>query len=144
MSQLAHHLDKILRLQDSMLDLVKQTGESVDELCPVTHHFAPGLYAREMLIPAGVTLVGKMHRFDHLCVVLRGRILVATETGTKEIVGPAMFTSPAGVKRAGVAIEDTVWITYHPTEKTDLAQIEADVIVPEAEVLSMVKKEALQ
>jgi hypothetical protein len=34
--------------------------------CPVRHYFAPGLYAREMTIPAGVTLTGAVHKTEHL------------------------------------------------------------------------------
>ena len=40
-----------------------------------------------------------------------------------------MFESKAGTKRAGLAHEDTVWITIHATKETDLKKIEANEIV---------------
>lgn len=139
-------LRKILDLQHLMQQQARANGEpeGADHLCPVAHHFAPGLYAREMLIPAGVTVVGKMHRHDHLATVARGRILIVSDEGETELVAPCTFTSRAGVKRAAHALEDTVFITYHPTPHTDVAMIEADVIVPEVEVLERAGMEAIQ
>lgn len=138
-------LAQILRLEGLMVEQCRETGEDVNVLCHVTHHFAPGLYAREMRIPAGVTVVGKMHRHAHLATVSKGRIVVVSEHGRQELCAGMTFVSTPGVKRAAHALEDTIFITYHPTEKTDLAEIEADVIVPEHEVIAMTAKtEALQ
>jgi hypothetical protein len=136
-------LRRVLALQNVLLEQGAVFGDT-DAVCPVKHHFSPGLYAREMFIPAGTVIVGKMHRHQHLAAVLRGRISIAGEDGASEVCGPALFVSQAMTKRAGYALEDTVWVTFHPTEKTDLADIEADVIVPESEVLAMSKQEAIQ
>lgn len=137
-------LEQIVRLQDAMLQATGKPLGDTDDVCPVTHHFAPGMYAREMFIPKGTVIVGKMHRHAHLSSVTKGRILVATEHGNREVSAPAVFVSEAGVKRAGYALEDTIWVTYHATEGTDLAEIEAELIVPESEVLEMVKRKELQ
>ena len=134
-------LSDILRLQDAMIAAMGNQG--TDDYCPVQHFFAPGMYARAMFIPAGGVLVGKMHRFEHLAAILTGRIRVASEFGDKEMFGPCLFVSPAGVKRAGFALQDTVWVTFHATEKTDLEEIERELIVPETEVLAMARQEAL-
>ena len=102
---------------------------------PVTHHFAPGLYCREMLIPAGVTVIGKIHRHAHFNIVLSGRVAVVTEFGQEIIEAGTRWVSQPGTKRAVTAITDTVWITFHPTEETDLAKIEEHVIAPTYEAL---------
>lgn len=136
-------LSRVMALQEAMLASGAVFG-AADEACPVRHHFAPGIYAREMFIKAGYTVVGKMHRHAHFALVLRGRILIAKEEGADEVCAPAFFVSQPLTKRAGHALEDTVWITFHPTEKTDPVDIEAEVIVPESEILEMLKKEALQ
>jgi hypothetical protein len=91
--------------------------------CPVRHHFAPGMYAREMTIPAGVILTSAVHKTEHLCTVSAGRILVFMEGGAVEIVAPYTFVSKPGAKRAGYALETTVWTTYHPTTTTDLDKL---------------------
>jgi hypothetical protein len=88
--------------------------------CPVVHHFAPGIYAREMTIPAGVTLTGAVHRTEHLNIVSKGRIAVSTDDGIKEVCSPYTFVSKPGTKRVGHALEETVWTTIHATETTDL------------------------
>lgn len=95
------------------------------------HHFADGLYAREITIPAGACVTGKMHRTGHLNFLVRGEITVWTEEGMKRLTAPAVLRSEPGVKRVGFAHTDTTWITVHATDETDVAQIEADIIVPE-------------
>lgn len=94
----------------------------------VTHHLAPGVYGREMVIPQGSVITGKVHRHAHLNVVTYGRCTVATPDGVREIVGPTIFTSLPGTKRAVFAHEETQWLTIHPTEETDLQKIENYVI----------------
>ena len=84
------------------------------------HYFAPGMYARELTIPAGVTLTGAVHKTEHLSVISAGRILVESGDGPVEICAPYTFVSQPGAKRAGFAIEATVWTTFHPTTTTDL------------------------
>ena len=80
-----------------------------------THHFAKGLYAREIFIPAGALLTGKVHKCEHLNIVSKGRIQVWTEDGMKEVCAPFTLVSRPGTKRVGLAIEDTVWTTIHST-----------------------------
>lgn len=95
---------------------------------PVKHHFAKGVYARELSIPAGTVLVGKVHLFENLNMVLRGRIAIYTEDGLREFEAGDVVVSPAGVKRAGYAIEDTVWMTVHGTDETDVDLIEKQFV----------------
>lgn len=97
-------------------------------IAPVDHVFAPGVYARCMNIPKGTMLTGKIHKTRHLNIVASGDISVATEDGLKRIKAPCIFVSEPNTKRAGHAHEDTVWITIHVTEETDLAKIEEEVI----------------
>ena len=92
------------------------------------HHFAPGVYAREMKIPKGVVVTGKIHKTTHLSIVSQGRISIATEEGNKIIEAPAIFVTKPGTKRAAYALEDTTFITIHVTEETDLEKIEQLVI----------------
>lgn len=91
---------------------------------PLSHHFIPGAYARELTIPAGTLLVGKIHKEPCFNFVSKGTITVVTEEGRKDITAPAFFRSEAGVKRVGYAHTETVWTTVHATEETDLDKIE--------------------
>jgi len=95
------------------------------------HHFADGIYVRELYIPAGTALVGKVHKTEHVCMLLKGRIVVATDDGERVIEAPAIVVSPAGTKRAGYALEDCIWVNVHPTSERDLSKIEQQFIEPE-------------
>lgn len=93
----------------------------------VDHHFADGIYVRTMFIPAGVALVGHIHK--HPCVSIvqaGGDIIVATEKGAMRLVGPCTLESPAGTKRAGYALKDTLFTTVHanPDDLRDVDVLE--------------------
>jgi len=92
----------------------------------VSHKFADGLYYREILIPKGSAMTGRVHKFSDMNVVFYGDMDILMEDGTmKRVVGPASFPGKAGVKQFGVANEDTLWATVHRTDLTDLEEIES-------------------
>lgn len=108
--------EKVYALEDEISKL-----PSVD--CPLWNHFAPGLYARKILIRKGTVLTGAVHKTEHLCII-SGDITVTTDDGMKRIVDPhAIISSNPGIKRAGYAHEDTYWTTVHATEETDLDKL---------------------
>ncbi len=117
----------ILSLQAALME-VSGDGAGIPD---TTHVFAPGSYARTMIIPAGQIVVGKMHRHAHLNIISYGKICVATYEGVVKKEGHSVFVSPPDVKRCVYAEEDTCWTTIHLTEETDLEKIEADVIIKE-------------
>ena len=53
----------------------------------------------------------------------------------KRIIAPYTFVSRPGTKRVGLAHADTVWVTIHATEETDLEKIEEEVIAASYEGL---------
>ena len=120
--------DNILALERSMLE------QPQVEIEP-THYFADGIYAREIVIPAGTLLTGKIHRTRHLNIVSKGKIAVVTEDGQKIIEAPCTFVAEAGTKRVGLALEDTVWTTIHASQETDLEKLETELIAPSFEAL---------
>jgi hypothetical protein len=99
-----------------------------NEMCPLKHTFAPGVYVREIFIPAGTLIVGKIHKHEHPNFLMSGEVSVLTEEGPKRLKGPLSMISPAGTKRVVYAHTDTVWITVHITNSTDLQQIEEEII----------------
>lgn len=124
---------KIMALQEAMMGALSEAGipfspGNTDDVCPLAHHFAPGLYAREILIPQGVLIVGKIHKHAHVNTISKGHVLVATEQGLIEFVAPYTFISQPGTKRVVLALSETIWTTYHPTDETDLEKIEDYVI----------------
>lgn len=118
--------EAILRLQDAIISEGRDVGPAS---CPVKHHFAPGSYGREMTLPAGMVVVGKIHKHAHINVISKGRVQVFTEQeGGLELAAPCTFVSSPSTKRVVHVLEETVWTTVHVTDKTDLAEIEREVI----------------
>lgn len=110
-----------------MIEYVNRLEQEINKLpqatVPVWHHFAPGMYARQMLIPKGTVLTGAVHKTEHLCIV-SGVIDVTNDTGVIRIADQQyIFVSKPGVKRAGVALEDTYFTTVHATDETDLDKL---------------------
>lgn len=133
--------EKILDMQGRMQKLIAD-GEMPDALpdCTLTHYFSPksedygcSVYARQMFIPRGTLIVGKIHRHQHLNFIVKGKVSVATEFGKKFFEAPCGFLSEVGLKRAVIAEEDTVWMTVHLTKhggEQYLDEIEAELIAP--------------
>lgn len=113
-------------------EVIVVTDKNSEELCPLTHKFSDGMYVREIFIPAGCFVVGKIHKHDHPNFLLSGETIVVTEEGTEELKGPLSIISKAGTKRALYAKTDLVWVTVHlnPTNTTNLAELEKEIIAP--------------
>ncbi len=94
----------------------------------VVHHFSPGIYAREVRIPKGAVLTGKIHKTEHLCI-LNGDIEIASQDGKGRFTGYLTFLSKPGVKRIGFAHEDTVFTTIHAIKGTDISALEEELVV---------------
>lgn len=117
----------------SLLQLEASCKEQPQVEIPVVDYFAGGVYGRQVTIPAGVVLVGKIHKHEQINVLLQGTIQVATEEGVVELTAPTTFISPAGVKRAGFTLTEVVWLTFHGTNKTDTEEVEKEFIAPSYE-----------
>lgn len=129
-------------------EMMKAYGEPV--AIPVREYFANkgtkrGTYAREITIPAGTLLTGKIHKYEQVNFLLRGEITVLTDDGFKRLVGPATVVSPAGTKRIAYTHTECVWTTVHSTELEDVDAIEAEFIAQtEEEYLEFVRDLALK
>jgi quercetin dioxygenase-like cupin family protein len=84
-----------------------------DEL-PLTHSFSDGIYIREIFIKKGMFAIGKIHKSDHTFFLIKGKLLLYSEDGVKEVEAPYYGNAKAGTKRVAVALEDTVFVNVHP------------------------------
>lgn len=125
MSQVAKSKDRqradILNMEQSLLSLPQIKMEPV-------HYFAKGLYARELFMPKGTAVTGKIHIKEHLCIIQYGDVSVATDDGVERIKGPCTFVGKPGSKRALFMHEDTLWIAIHSTEETTVEACEATLV----------------
>lgn len=108
---------------------------------PVTHHFSLGIYARAIYIPQGCTLVGKLHKYPQLNILAQGYLSCSVEDRIEQLTAVQIISSPAGTKRIAYAHEDSIWITVHSTEETDVDKIEQHFIAQtEEEYLEFIGK----
>lgn len=92
------------------------------------HHFAEGMYAREVFREKGTVIVGKVHKKEHFYIILSGCIDVTTDSGVERIHAPQLIVSQPGTQRAVCAIEDSLCMTVHRTDKTELSEIEEELV----------------
>lgn len=128
--------DKVHLIEDEMHKLPQVE-------CPVRHYFSQGVYAREITIPAGTLLTGKIHKFCQLNILSSGDMTVVTDEGPIRVQAPFTIVSPPGTKRIAYAHTECVWTTIHGTDLTDLVEIEAHFIAQdETEYRAFLEAEA--
>lgn len=108
------------------------------------HYFSDGIYAREIFIPKGTLLTGKIHKTEHLNICSQGDISVLTEDGIKRIKAPFTMSCRPGTKRVGYAHEDTVWTTIHGTHETDLKMLESELIAKSHDQVKSLSEKEIQ
>ena len=117
-------VEQINRLQGEM---VKMPQANLD----TEHYFSDGMYCRKVFRPAGTLIVGKVHKKDHFFLCAAGEIIAWTENGMKHLKAGDVVESKPGTKRVTLAVTDAVGITVHRTDKTDLDDIEQELIEPD-------------
>ena len=92
--------------------------------CPVTHHFGPSIYIREVVMPAGTVVVGKPHKTEHMCNMISGRMIVVNEDGEQlEVTAPLVFMAKKGRKTAYI-LETVRFQNIFSTDETDIEKLE--------------------
>lgn len=132
---------KILELENTLSKIDGAVfGDS--DLMPLKHSFSDGMYVREIFIPKGCVLTGKIHKHSHPNFLMKGEVIVVTESkGREHLKAPMSIISEPGTKRAVVALEDTVWVTVHLNidNGRDLVKIEDYVIAKSYDDPAIVK-----
>lgn len=116
---------------DEALDFIEmRIVENMDIMdFPLEHTFTPGLYSRTIFMPADTLLTSKIHKTEHQFSILKGAVMVFTEGKGWELyeAGYRGVTKP-GTRRLLFNLVDTVWCTYHATDKTTPEDVEEDII----------------
>ncbi|WP_297505654.1 hypothetical protein [Ferrovum sp.] len=96
--------------------------------CPVTHHFGPGVYVREVRMKAGTFAVGHHQNGEHLNVFISGKVLMFREDGTTQVLtAPMTFVGKPG-RKVGLILEDVIWQNVYATDERDVEKLEARFI----------------
>jgi hypothetical protein len=114
-------------VRERVLAIERRIQQAPQVDCRVRHYFIPGMYAREITIPAGVVLTGAVHKQQSIVVLSAGRMRLATEDGELEIAAPFTMICNPGAKNLATAIEECVWTNFFATTETDLDKLVSDL-----------------
>jgi|SRR6187402_82769 len=126
------------------MDDIQEIGinEKIDELelsmmacppvnCPLIHKFVPGMYIREIIMPAGTLITSMIHKTKHPYFVMQGKVSVYSENfGEQFIEAPYYGITLPDTRRVLYIHENCVWITCHktniqPKDETEESILEA-------------------
>jgi len=107
---------------DHPLDVIQEM--MIEKFPPIElevfHHFAEGVYVRELRVPAGALVTSRIHKHSCVSIVSKGKAHVWTEEeGDRVVSAPACWHTVAGSRRIGYVLEDLIWLTAHACEETD-------------------------
>lgn len=117
----------------SFMDRVEYGISRLDPVeVPLSHLFTPGLYARQMSVPAGTLITSMEHKTEHPFILLQGSLDVISDTERIHYEAPCMGVTLPGTKRLAYIHEDVIWITFHanPNDITDPDEICEAICVP--------------
>ncbi len=82
-------------------------------------------------MPAGSAYRSKIHKTEHQYVVSQGACFVSENGGPKFLLNaPYHGLTKPGTWRTLFIITDCLWTTFHPTDKSTVEEVEADIIQP--------------
>jgi hypothetical protein len=115
---------KVQALQDALM--------AFEPYQPETEHvFHGGMYCRKVFRPAGVLVVGKVHKKEHFYLIVSGTVAITTDNGVELVTGPHLLCSKPGTKRAVFAETDALCMTFHRTESTTVEEAEEELVEDE-------------
>ena len=137
MSSLTVNEKRITTMGESAVAKVREfeslMRQSPQQEIGTEHVIHGGMYARTVLVPAGVVITGTEIKLATM-LILQGDALANTEDGAIELHGYNVIPASAGRKQAFVALTDT-WLTMiFPTSAQTVEQAE-DEFTDEAHML---------
>lgn len=139
---------KIVSLQTAMEQGI-DSGElenAVDK-CLLQHYFVPDIksgyfiYARELKMPKGAVVVGKIHKEETLNILSSGKISLVKDGIKIYLEAPHIYVSEPGIQKAAYIEEDVTWINIHITKHNSekkLDKIEKEVIAESYEDIGLI------
>lgn len=114
------------KMKDNPLSIDRH---NVYEGIKLKHTFTQGLYTREIFMPAGALVVSRIHLFEHPFVISKGSVSVYDGDKIINIEAPYQGVTPSGTKRILYVHQDTVWTTFHVTDKDRFEDIDKDGVI---------------
>lgn len=99
---------------------IMEIEKSFPSEIPTFHRFTPGMYIREIHVPAGCIFTSVTHKTEHPFVISAGVCDICNEVGEVNRYGAPFtgITKPL-TRRVFLVQDDMVFTTFHATDITD-------------------------
>lgn len=94
-----------------------------------TNVIADGVLARTVLMPKGEIVVGEIHKYESINILVKGELKVWVNGEVKHLKAPYMIKSNANTRKVAYILEDTVWTSIHRVNSENLEEIEEEILV---------------
>lgn len=97
---------------------------------PITEWFTPGMYIRQIHIPANTFVISEIHKTEHPFVISQGIAKVWTdELGAQFLYAPHTGITKPLTRRMLLTITDVIWTTFHATDLRDVEEIKKQILI---------------
>ena len=94
----------------------------------IKHFFSSGVYAKQIFVPKDHFVIQHTHKFSHLSILAKGKVIVKTDENEQIYEAPACLTILEGINHAIIALENCIWYCIHSTNETDEGKIDKILI----------------
>jgi len=111
---------------------------------PVIHELTPGLYSRELFVPKNTVLTTKKHKQTQQYILVKGSMIIITGEEVVKVDAPFHGVTTPGTVRLAIALEDSIWTTFHPVdiiEDKQYSKEELESMIPLIEDYLVEKRE---
>ena len=130
---------RLASMPPSAIDVVRRLEDEAKKLPQVEveteHAFHAGMYARTIMIPAGITLTGALIQIPTI-LIFSGDALVYTAAGSERMTGYRVILAPMNRKQAFYAVSDTFLTMIFPTSATTVEDAESEFTTEAEQLLS--------
>jgi hypothetical protein len=143
----ANFKSTIDRIEVALLTIEKYFPSPI----PTFHKFTPGMYIREVHVPAGCLFTSVTHKTQHPFVISKGVCDICNEIGeVNRFSAPHTGITEPGTRRVFLVHSDLVLTTFHATDITDPdewllhnTKIESEII-PEGATIKCFSRKGLK
>ena len=120
MSNVVLHRARFIEMEKQLLAVPQIPAEDYK----LKEHVSGTMYVREITIPKNGIITGRIYKFDHIEIMIRGDIDILGADGvTKHYTGHNVIEAKAGKRQAGYAREETVWVTINRVPDMPIEQM---------------------
>ena len=127
MDSVTHYVDLGGSIDDfaRSIEEAKDNGELQAVETPLTHYHTRDLYGRRIVVPTGSVFTTRVHKSDHISIMLRGHITVVDQDGNKmDVTAPDAFVTKQGTHRVVYVHDEVEFMTVHHCEEQDDDRVE--------------------